>query len=55
MPDQSFKDLARETAEVLLGEIKGRADGAVPSQLEMLANAYASVLGAAPKSARSRP
>jgi hypothetical protein len=47
MPDEAFKELARETAEVLLSEIKGRAVGAFPPQLEQLANAYANVLDAA--------
>lgn len=48
MSGENLRDLANETAEALLKAIEKDVEAYGPAQLEQLANAYATVVGAAP-------
>lgn len=57
MAAENIRDLATETAQALLEAIKKESSGSSygPAQLEQLANAYATVVGAAPKPRSASP
>ncbi|WP_104150870.1 MULTISPECIES: hypothetical protein [Mycobacterium] len=56
MSGENLRDLSNDTAEALLQAIKKEAGGSyAPAQLEQLANAYATVRGAAPRPPSASP
>lgn len=55
MAGENIRDLANDTAEALLKAIKKDCDRYGPEQLEQLANAYATVMGAAPRGPSASP
>lgn len=56
MSGENLRDLSNDTAEALLQAIKKEAGGSYgPAQLEQLANAYATVRGAAPRPPSASP